>query len=191
MRQLGTVAAAMVLAGAAVVGSAGAAGAATGQAGKAPSAPVCSTPWGSGTEALTGTSFETLKNIRTGQHACYDRMVFDITGATGKIGYHVSYVNAFHQDGTGTQIPVKGGAILQIFVNAPSYDPETGSVVYPGRGAQPLPGVNITGYRTFKDTKFGASFEGQTQVGLGVRAKLPFRVLQSGDKLIVDVAHTW
>lgn len=51
--------------------------------------------------------------------------------------------------------------------------------------------MNLAGYRTFKDTKFGASFEGQTQVGLGVRAKLPFRVQQSGDQLIVDVAHTW
>ncbi|XXC92426.1 hypothetical protein ACLLJJ_01895 [Streptomyces sp. A5-4] len=56
---------------------------------------------------------------------------------------------------------------------------------------QSLPGVNLTGYKTFKDTKFGASFEGQTQIGLGVRARLPFRVLQSGDKLTVDVAHTW
>ncbi|WP_329014351.1 AMIN-like domain-containing (lipo)protein [Streptomyces sp. NBC_00690] len=191
MRQLGTVGTVLVLAGAALMGTTGTAGAVTGQADKAPSATVCSTPWGSGTESATSSVVETLKNIRTGQHTCYDRMVFDITGATGKVGYHVSYVNAFHQDGTGNQIPVKGGAILQIYVNAPSYDPETGSVVYPGRGGQPLPGVNITGYRTFKDTKFGASFEGQTQVGLGVRAKLPFRVLQSGDKLIVDVAHTW
>ncbi|WP_349362020.1 hypothetical protein [Streptomyces sp. H27-C3] len=76
-------------------------------------------------------------------------------------------------------------------MNAPSFDTATGKPSYAGRAGQPLPGVNLTGYKTFKDTKFGASFEGQTQIGLGVRARLPFRVLQSGDKLMVDVAHAW
>ncbi|MEU2157306.1 hypothetical protein ABZ532_20195 [Streptomyces sp. NPDC019396] len=118
-------------------------------------------------------------------------MVFDISGAKAKLGYHVGYVDAFHQDGSGEPIPVGGGAILQVFVSAPSYDPENMRPTYPGKAGKPLPGVDLTGYRTFKDTKFGASFEGQTQIGLGVRARLPFRVLQSGDKLIVDVAHTW
>ncbi|MCM2389925.1 AMIN-like domain-containing (lipo)protein [Streptomyces albipurpureus] len=191
MRQLRKVATALVLTGVVVAGTTGTAGAATGQADKASSAAVCSTAWGSGTKSDLDSFAKPLTNIRTGQHACYDRMVFDTSGATGKVGYHISYVSSFQQDGTGTQIPVAGGAILQIYVNAPSYDPETGNVIYPGRPAQTLPGVNITGYRTFKDTRFGASFEGRTQVGLGLRAKLPFRVLQSGDKLIVDVAHTW
>ncbi|MFF2026258.1 hypothetical protein ACFVW2_31245 [Streptomyces sp. NPDC058171] len=191
MRTLGKVAAALVLAGATLVGTAGAAGAAGGQADRAGSAAACSTAWGSGTKSQTNSVIEPLKNIRTGQHTCYDRIVFDITGAPSTAGYHVGYVDSFHQDGTGTPIPVTGGAILQIFVNAPSYNPATGAVVYPGVAGQTLPGVNITGYRTFKDTKFGASFEGQTQVGLGLRAKLPFRVQQSGDQVIVDVAHTW
>ncbi|MEU0687401.1 AMIN-like domain-containing (lipo)protein [Streptomyces uncialis] len=190
MRRLGTGAAALVLAGATLIGTAGAAGAATGQADKAAAA-ACSTAWGSGVKSDADSVAEPLKNIRTGQHTCYDRMVFDITGATGTAGFHVSYVDAFHQDGTGDLIPVSGGAILQVFVNAPSYHPSTGAVVYPGLPGRTLPGVNINGYRTFKDTKYGASLEGQTQVGLGLRAKLPFRVLKSGDQVIVDVAHTW
>jgi hypothetical protein len=56
---------------------------------------------------------------------------------------------------------------------------------------QPLPGITLTGYPTFRDTRFGSSFEGVTQVGLGVRARLPFRVLQLSDRVVVDVAHTW
>ncbi|MFG2490703.1 hypothetical protein ACGFSD_06505 [Streptomyces caniferus] len=189
MRRWGTVAAALVLTGAGVVGAAGAAGAATVPAGKAPAA--CSTAWGSTDKSATDANIEPLKNITTSHTACYDRMVFDIGGATGKVGYHVGYVDAFHQDGSGEQIPVKGGAILQIYVSAPSHDPATGKQTYGGTAGKPLPGVNISGYSTFKDTKFGASFEGQTQVGLGVRARLPFRVVQSGQELIVDVAHTW
>lgn len=191
MRRLGTAAVTLVLAGAGLAGTAGVAGAATGPGDKAASAMTCSTVWGSGDKSATDANAKPLKNIKTSKTACYDRMVFDISGATGKLGYHVGYVDKFHQDGSGEQIPVKGGAILQIYVSAPSYDPATGKQTYAGRAGKPLPGVNITGYKTFKDTKFGASFEGQTQVGLGVRAKLPFRVLQSGDQLIVDVAHTW
>ena len=76
-------------------------------------------------------------------------------------------------------------------MTAPSYDPQTGAPTYPGRVARPLPGVNITGYQTFKDTRFAGSFEGDTQVGIGVRARLPFRVIQLSDRLVVDVAHTW
>jgi hypothetical protein len=51
--------------------------------------------------------------------------------------------------------------------------------------------VDLTGYRTFRDTRFAGSFEGETQIGLGVRARLPFRVLQLDGRIIVDVAHSW
>lgn len=191
MRRLGTAAVVFALAGAGVLGTAGAAGAATGPAGAAGPALACSTSWGSGVKSATDSHAGPLKSVKTRQSTCYDRMVFDIGGAPGKIGYHVGYVDEFHQDGSGERIAVSGGAILQIYVTAPSYDPSTGKRTYAGTAGKPLPGVDLTGYRTFKDTRFGASFEGQTQVGLGVRAKLPFRVQQSGQQLIVDVAHTW
>ncbi|MFF8816318.1 AMIN-like domain-containing (lipo)protein [Streptomyces pactum] len=192
MRRWGTALAALTLAGAGLVTAAGTAGAATGEATGTKAAAACSTAWGSANKTSPDTFYKPLGNIRTGQHDCYDRMVFDIPGASaGKVGYHVGYVDKFYQDGSGEPIPVNGGAILQIFVGAPSYNPADGSVVYPGQAGQPLPGVNIAGYQTFKDTRFGASFEGQTQVAVGTRARLPFRVLQSGDQLIVDVAHTW
>ncbi|MEV6566102.1 AMIN-like domain-containing (lipo)protein [Streptomyces kronopolitis] len=191
MRRWRTVAAALVLAGAGVAGTAGAAEAATGPVDNAAPPAACSAVWGSGDKSLADADAAPLTNIRTGRHACYDRMVFDTGAAAGRLGYHVGYVDAFHQDGSGARIPVKGGAILQIYVSAPSYDPATGQQTYAGSAGKSLPGVDIGGYKTFTDTKFGASFEGQTQIGLGVRAKLPFRVLQSGHQLIVDVAHTW
>jgi hypothetical protein len=191
MRRLRTAAAALALAGVGLAGTAGVADAANGPAGKAASATACSTAWGSATKSADDAHTEPLKNITTSHHACYDRMVFDVGSGTARTGYHVGYVDAFHQDGSGERIPVGGGAILQIHANTPSYDPASGRPTYGGKAGQPLPGVDLTGYRTFKDTRFGAGFEGQTQVGLGVRARLPFRVLQSGSRLIVDVAHTW
>ncbi|GAA2921271.1 hypothetical protein GCM10020221_16840 [Streptomyces thioluteus] len=184
MRRLTTTAAALLM----LTG----AGTATAVAAPAPAAAeACASGWGSTTKSAQGAEHKPLEDIRTGAHECYDRVVFDLGGTPGRLGYHVGYVDTFHQDASGDEIPVTGGAILQIYVSAPSYDPSTGRATYAGKAGKPLPGVDITGYRTFRDTKFGASFEGQTQVAVGVRAKLPFRVQHSGDKLIVDVAHTW
>ncbi|MBT2385360.1 hypothetical protein [Streptomyces sp. ISL-11] len=152
----------------------------------------CDSGWGSLPRASTDTGYKPLTAIRTGQHECYDRMVFDVRNTGGRpIGYRVSYVDTLYQDGSGDPIPVGGGAILEVRVAAPSYDPNTGKPTYPGRAGQPLPGVDIGGYRTFQDTRYASSFEGDTQIGLGVRGKLPFRVFQWGDRLVVDVAHSW
>ncbi|MGA5097700.1 AMIN-like domain-containing (lipo)protein [Streptomyces lavendulocolor] len=155
-------------------------------------AAVCPTGWGSAQKTAAAAATASLRDIRTGRHECFDRMVFHVPGVgSGRIGYDVRYVSRLYQDGSGRHVPVAGGAVLEVRVTAPSYDPETGGATYRGRVAQPLPGVNLTGYRTFKDTRFAGSFEGDTQVGIGVRARLPYRVLQLPDRLVVDVAHTW
>ena len=54
----------------------------------------------------------------------------------------------------------------------------------------------MSGYRTFRQVAYAGSFEGQTTIGLGVRARLPFRVFTlagpgSNTRLVIDVAHTW
>ena len=49
----------------------------------------------------------------------------------------------------------------------------------------------MTGYQTFRAAKYGGSFEGVTLFGLGVRARLPFRVFKLDDRIVVDVAHSW
>ncbi|MFV0131433.1 hypothetical protein ACLGI4_27610 [Streptomyces sp. HMX112] len=189
MRLLRTMTALLALTGAGAMGTTGTAGALDAPVGHA--AEACSTAWGSGVKSAGEAQADPLSTITTQRGRCFDRMIFDTGGAKGDLRHYVGYVGTFRQDGSGDRIPVSGGAILQIFVSAPSYDSTTGKPSYDAKAGQPLPGVNLTGYRTFKDTRFGASFEGQTQIGLGVRARLPFRVLQSGDNLIVDVAHTW
>ncbi|RLU96849.1 hypothetical protein CTZ27_17210 [Streptomyces griseocarneus] len=169
---------------------AGAAGHATGAA---PRAAACEgVDWGSQRKDDTGAAHKPLQDITAGQHECFDRLVFEAKdNGDNPLGYHVGYVDKLHQDGSGDEIPVAGGAVLDIRVGAPSYDPATGKRTYPGRVGEPLRGVDVSGYRTFRDTRYAGSFEGDTQVGLGVRARLPFRVFQWGNKVIVDVAHTW
>lgn len=179
----------LVLAGATLGTAASTAGAAPAEGSR--TAAACPTGWGSGAKGGAAMGADHLEDIRTGQHECYDRMVFDVPGGGDQIGYHVQYVDRFHADPSGEYIPVAGGAILDIRVGAWSYDLEAGVPTYPGEVGESLPGVNISGYSTFRDTRFGGTFEGQTQVGLGVRARLPFRVTQLDDRVVVDVAHSW
>ncbi|MBL3669931.1 hypothetical protein JL475_28895 [Streptomyces sp. M2CJ-2] len=153
---------------------------------------ACPTGWGSLAKTAPTATTAPVRDVRTGHHTCYDRMVVDLPGAGGSgIGYTVRYVDRLYQDGSGRPVSVAGGAVLEVRVAAPPYDPETGRPTYPARAGQPLPGVDLTGYRTFRDARFAAGFEGDTQIGLGVRARLPFRVLQLPDRLVIDVAHSW
>ncbi|WP_262505441.1 hypothetical protein [Streptomyces sp. TRM68367] len=153
---------------------------------------ACPTGWGSADKTRATATATPVQNIRTGRHVCFDRMVVDVPGAgRGSLGYSVRYVDRLHQDGSGQVIPVGGGAVLEVRVAAPAYDPATGKPAYPARAGRTLPGVDLTGYRTFRDARFAGSFEGDTQVGLGVRARLPFRVLPMDGRVVIDVAHTW
>ncbi|MFF1292205.1 MULTISPECIES: hypothetical protein [unclassified Streptomyces] len=158
----------------------------------AQAATTCPTGWGSIAKKQAVSTSESVTSARTGSHACYDRLVVDVPGAAkAHLGYSVRYVDRLQQDGSGRLIPVGGGAVLEVRVAAPAYDVDTGAPTYPGRVARPLPGVDLDGYRTFRDTRFAGSFEGDTQFGLGVRARLPFRVLRVDDRVVVDVAHSW
>lgn len=153
---------------------------------------ACPTGWGSVAETRSGATTKSLTDVRTGRHACFDRMVVDVPGAgTRGLGYSVRYVSRLYQDGSGTAVPVGGGAVLEVRVAAPAYDPATGKPTYPVRAGQRLKDVDLTGYRTFRDARFVGSFEGDTQLGLGVRARLPFRVWVATDRIVVDVAHNW
>ncbi|WP_395575188.1 hypothetical protein [Streptomyces sp. BK79] len=153
---------------------------------------ACPTGWGSLDKTRVAGTTTPVEDVGTGRHACFDRLVVHVPGArAGDLGHFVRYVGRLHQDGSGRPIAVGGGAVLEVRVAAPGYRPETGAPTYPGRAGRPLPGVDLTGYRTFRDARFAGSFEGETQIGLGVRGRLPFRVLALDGRVVVDVAHTW
>ncbi|MFI2376344.1 hypothetical protein ACH5AO_14925 [Streptomyces sp. NPDC018964] len=184
-----TICATLVLVGAALTAAAVPAAATPATAARAT---ACPAGWDSLPESVSGSTTTPVRDVRTGRHACYDRMVVDLPGAARDgLGHFVRYVDRLHQDGSGRHIPVSGGAVLEVRVAAPSYAPESGEPTYPARAGHPLPGVDLTGYRTFRDARFAGSFEGETQIGLGVRARLPFRVLRLDDRLVIDVAHDW
>ncbi|MBM7502376.1 hypothetical protein JOD52_003216 [Brachybacterium muris] len=157
----------------------------------AEAAPYCGISWGSNSETRSGYSTSHLKNLRTGKHDCYDRLVIDLDHRV--TGYSVKYVSAVRRRGSGSVVSLAGAADLQITLNAPAYD-DSGRATY--SPARPNTAVNVAGCRTFRQVALAGSFEGETTLGLGVRARLPMRVTVlngpgSGSRIVADVAHRW
>jgi hypothetical protein len=162
-------------------------------AGAAPSgaAPYCGITWGSLPEAAPPMVVDPITGLRAGQHTCFDRLVVDLRGSHAP-GYSVRYVPVVLQDGSGQPVPLRGGAFLDVFVRAPAHD-TAGTPTY--APPNPAEAVAVGGFRTFRQVHFLATFEGVTQIGLGVRARLPFRVFvlrgTTSTRLVIDVAHRW
>ena len=96
-------------------------------------------------------------------------------------------------DGSGTAVPLRGDADLRVVLRAPAYS-GSGAATYRPANRREL--VDVTGYRTFRQVAWAGSYEGQTTLGLGVRARLPFRAFVldgpgDGARLVIDVAHRW
>jgi hypothetical protein len=59
--------------------------------------------------------------------------------------------------------------------------------------------VDTGGFETIRQVAWAGSFEGQTGMGIGTRARLPFRVFTlagyPGDdravRLVIDIGHRW
>lgn len=142
---------------------------------------TCSVTWGSLAKTSAPMAAGRVTGVRAGRHACFDRLVVDMTGRAP--GYDVRYVRAVHADGSGLVVPVSGGARLAVVVRAGT------------RRTPALP--SVAGSSTFRQIRWAGTFEGQSTLALGVRARLPFRVFTLYDpaanrsRLVVDVAHRW
>lgn len=146
--------------------------------------------WGSRGQTDAEGTTDPIVDVRTGRHRCFDRFVVEVDGDAP--GYRVKYVNRLRQDGSGRPVAVDGGAILRVIAIAPAYD-ERGRPTF---DPDDLDTIDLSRYRTFRDLAWAGSFEGQTTLGIGVRARLPFRVLvldgpDGASRLVVDVAHRW
>ena len=140
-----------------------------------------------------GPGSEWIDDVRAGRHACFDRLVVDLGWATGFDAYDVRYVSRVTDD-SGRAVPLRGSADLRIVVPAPPYD-SRGRVHYAPPNRSLL--VDVYGFRTFRQVAWAGASEGETVLGLGTRARLPFRVVVlpgpalGQERLVIDVAHRW
>jgi hypothetical protein len=159
----------------------------------ADAAPYCGIVWGSLDKSDPQMSPAAISSVRAGRHDCFDRMVVDVAGPVA--GYHVGYVAELFADPSGAPVSLRGGAKLNVAIRAHTEDVNTGAQVFTPANPEEL--VNVSGWSTFRQIKLvGPSFEGVTQFGLGVRARLPFRVFTltgpgSMTRVVIDVAHRW
>jgi hypothetical protein len=152
----------------------------------------CGLLWSSLATSNQAMSAASVTNVRSGQHSCFDRLVIDLKGKAA--GYNVRYVSKVVQDGSGLPVKLRGGAFLQVTAHSPSYDSTTGKATFVPANRSEV--TNVSKYRTFRQVAWAGSFEGHTTLGLGVRARLPFKVYTlagpgNGSNLVIDVAHQW
>jgi hypothetical protein len=153
--------------------------------------PGCPGGWGSLEKSDPGMSGAHITNVRSGRHTCFDRLVVDLDGPVD--GWNVRYVPEVTEDGSGASVPLRGGAFIEIVVRSPAYD-DNGNATYRPANRREL--VSTRNFRTFRQVAFAGTFEGVTTFGLGVRARLPMRVMVlsgpgTGSRLVIDVAHRW
>ncbi len=134
-------------------------------AGAAPAA--CSTHWGTGTRDSALMVQNSVRDVRVGKHACFDRLVFDL-GVGRAPGYHVGYVPAFHSQGSGMLVPTTGHAKLLVNVRAPAAATFSASNRHL---------VGVAGFAEFRQVAGLGSFEGITSIGLALGGDCAFRVL--------------
>ena len=155
--------------------------------------PGCQTVWGSLIKRQAPRATGEVTDVRSGRHACYDRLVIDLGPGEQRPGFRVEYVDAVQEPGSGAVVPLRGGARLRVIVQAPAYD-EQGRPTY--RPADKRELADVSAYDAFRQVALAGTYEGATTLGVGVRARLPMRVFtladaDGGSRVVLDVAHQW
>ena len=152
--------------------------------------------WGTKPQLRAASSSAPVYLVRAGRHECSDRVVFNLNGPD-PTGYSVRYVDLVREDGSGRPVPVAGAAALQVVINAPALGQDShgyvGKVLAQPRADFYTP-AQLAGWSSLREVRYAGSFEGQTTIAVGVRARVPFRVFtvldSSGDyrSVVLDLA---
>lgn len=157
--------------------------------------PYCGIWWGSLAKSAGVDDADWLLTGRVGQHGCFDRLVFELGGPAA--GARVRYVDRLPVL-PGRTVQPSGGAKLMIRIPAtlPPASATEGRIrsTLGPVGSGPL--FDVRGFRTFRGVQWARIDGNGAVIGLGVRARLPFRVFVldgpgGRSRVVVDVAHRW
>ena len=148
---------------------------------------ACSTHWGTNPKhrgSASTTVATRVRDVRAGRHMCFDRLVIDLSGGK-RAPFSARYVRHIVAAGSGRILHVRGHARILITVRGPAGAHFAANAVNL---------ADVSGFTTFRQVRGAGSFERVTSIGLGVRAKLPFRVFELGDsragwRIVIDLAH--
>jgi hypothetical protein len=167
----------------------------------------CRTHWGASVKKQVRAVDGPITGVHARRRACFDRLIVDLEGTAP--GYRVGYVS-----NAGIGMPLRGRTQLAVLVQSSRF--QVGHcfpVVCDGVGGDPLPTnwrdmINLRGFHSVRQVaitkqrwssapvppeNFLVITGGETQYGVGVRRRLPFRVFTRQDattsRLVIDVAH--
>jgi hypothetical protein len=152
--------------------------------------------WETGAQLRAASSSAPVYLVRAARHECSDRVVFHLNGPD-PVGYSVRYVALVREDGSGRPVPVAGGAVLQVVINAPALGQDSHGYVgkvLAGPRADFYTPAQLADWSSLREVRYAGSFEGQTTIAVGVRTRVPFRVFtvldRSGDyrSVVLDLA---
>lgn len=147
---------------------------------------ACHTSWGSQAKTSGPMATDRVTGVAAGRHTCFDQLSIYLNGATAP-GYNARYVNRCVADGSGQVRSVRGGAILAVAIKSPA------TAGFPANRAEL---VSVGGFNAFRQVRSVGNFEGITSICVGVRGRLPFRMIKThlanGKAVdVLQVAHSW
>ena len=146
------------------------------------------TPFPANTDPDTGNpsagALVSVTDIRIGRHDGFDRVVFEADG-TGTPGWDVRYVDAAQSQGSGDDIEVDGGAVLQVTISGVGIPADTGVEEYPGPDRLSAGDTEVV-----TEVVWDSTFEGTSVAFAGVTEETPFRVylLEDPARVVLEVA---
>lgn len=123
-----------------------------------------------------------LKDVRTGTHAGFDRVVFEFNGSTMP-GYELEYVDKpVRQCGSGNVVKMAGDGWLRVKFNPANAHTDAGKPTVLKREIYPK-------YPNIIDIKSICDFEAEVTWAIGVKSPKQYRVLEllNPTRVVVDV----
>ncbi|QFZ22701.1 AMIN-like domain-containing (lipo)protein [Saccharothrix syringae] len=125
-----------------------------------------------------------LTNVRTGQHAGFDRVVLDLNGPRPE--FFIRCVDQLIADPSGNPVNLPGSYFLEVRSAPAAAHDDAGNPTYTGPRQFDTPGLaNVQAFAITGD------FEANLTVGLGLRRDSWHRVLllDAPTRLVIDVGH--
>ena len=125
-----------------------------------------------------------LTGIRTGQHAGFDRVVFEFSGGTP--AYAVSVVKTVYSDAKGDVVPLPGQVLLRVVFRG-----ATTWCARPSARTYAAPSVLTPYYPRLLAVSTAGDFEQVLSFGVGLAAPGPYRIyaLAGPDRVVLDVSQ--
>ncbi|WP_134774292.1 AMIN-like domain-containing (lipo)protein [Ornithinimicrobium flavum] len=129
-------------------------------------------------------SAQEITGVRTGRHEDFDRVVLDLTGDEPTLGWFARLVDEAVEDPSGLPLDVEGERFLQLGIAGIDWTVDSPDRYDDG----PVQGQ---GTEVVTEVVFGALFEGQQQILVGLREDTDYRIFTLADpaRIVIDVRH--